>query len=76
MKSKITVENKELNNLIEHSVKLSLLKLLLKILKFSDILNMFSTISKTKILVFAMTLGIAIVILKIISVGKNLKIKY
>lgn len=30
MKSKITVENKELNNLIEHSVKLSLLKLLLK----------------------------------------------
>lgn len=30
MKTKITNENKELNNLIEHSVKLSLLKLLLK----------------------------------------------
>lgn len=30
MKTKITDESKELNNLIEHSVKLSLLKLLLK----------------------------------------------
>lgn len=30
MKRKITVESKELNNLIEHSVKLSLIKLLLK----------------------------------------------
>lgn len=29
MKTKIAVENKELNNLIEHSVKLALLKLLL-----------------------------------------------
>ena len=30
MKTKITVENKDLNNLIEHSVKLSFIKLLLK----------------------------------------------
>ena len=30
MKTKITIENKELNNLIEHSVKLSLIKLLYK----------------------------------------------
>ena len=30
MKRKITVESKELNNLIEHSVKLSLIKLILK----------------------------------------------
>ena len=30
MKRKITVESKELKNLIEHSVKLSLIKLLLK----------------------------------------------
>lgn len=30
MKPKITVENKELNNLIEHSVKLFLIKLLYK----------------------------------------------
>ena len=29
MKTKITIENKELNNLVEHSIKLSLIKLLL-----------------------------------------------
>ena len=27
MKTKITIENKELNNLVEHSIKLSLIKL-------------------------------------------------
>ena len=30
MKTKITIKNKELDNLVEHSVKLSLIKLLLK----------------------------------------------
>ncbi len=29
MKTKIIIENKELNNLVEHSMKLSLIKLLL-----------------------------------------------
>lgn len=29
MKTKITFENKDLNNLVEHSIKLSLIKLLL-----------------------------------------------